>query len=91
MRDRHHVIDIGVASQNFGLDALYGVVDSGRDALDCGCDSENVARSRRSVGIAIALEGVAFKRRKRRRGLGRKRKLIERWRFGQIQHFGPNP
>ena len=74
----HHVIDVSIFRQQLGANARHRMLDNAGDTLHgCG-DAEDVARSDRPVGIAVALERVAFERRRERRIVGRKRQAIER-------------
>jgi hypothetical protein len=57
------VVDVGIAREELGLDALDGEVDRGRNALHGGGDAENIFRADRSVVVEKALEGVALERR----------------------------
>ena len=63
------VVDVRVARQQLGLDALDRELDDAGDALHRRRDREDVARADRAVGVAVALEGVALERRQRRRRL----------------------
>ena len=72
------VVDVGVAGEELGLDALDGEVDGGGDALDGGGDAEDVLRADGAVVVEEALEGVALEGRHRRRDGGREREGVER-------------
>ena len=63
MLQADHVIDVRVLRQQLGLDALYREVHHAGHALHGSGDREDVARAHRAVGITVALEGVALKRR----------------------------
>jgi len=55
----HHVVHVGKARQQLGLDALHGKVHHTGHALHRGGDGQDVARAHRAIGVAKALKGVA--------------------------------
>jgi hypothetical protein len=63
MRDRHHVVDVGIFRQQLLANTVERKLDRAGDALHAGRDREDVAGADRAVGIAIAFERVAFQRR----------------------------
>ncbi|MCY1417904.1 hypothetical protein D9M71_334500 [compost metagenome] len=81
----HHVIDVGVLGQQLAANALDRMVQHAGHALHGGGDAEDVAGADGAVGIAIAFEGIAFKR---RQGLGYRvghGQAVKRWRRGHFQ------
>ena len=83
VRDGDDVVDVGVARENLRLDAADGVVHGGGDALDGGVDAEDIFGADGAVVVAIALEGVALKRRLRLGCCGGELQSVEVGRLGQ--------
>ena len=79
---RNHVVDVGIARQQFRLDAPDREIDCGGNALHGGGDAQNVLGSHRSVIVQKPFEGIALKRRHRRRRSGCQRQILERWNNG---------
>ena len=79
------VVDVRVARQQLGLDPRDRELDDAGDALHGRRDGQDVARADRAVGVAKALEGEAFERRRRVALDGRDRQAFERARRGHAQ------
>ncbi len=62
MGQGHHVIDVRVFGQQFVTNALDCMVQHAGHALHGGGDPQNVAGAHRTVGVAVALEGVTLQR-----------------------------
>ena len=70
---------------------LDGVVDGGGDALDGGGDAEDVPGADGAVGVAVAVEGVAFERRQGGRDGGGQREVVEGRGGGQVEEVFADP
>ena len=62
----NHIVNIREARQQFLLDAADGKINHASYTLHSGGNGEDVARTDRAIWVAVALEGVAFKRGLRR-------------------------
>ena len=85
VRQGHHAVDVRVARQDLRPDAPHGVLHRRGDTLHGGRDAEQVARADGAVGIAVALEGVAFERRQGRGRGGGQGQLVQSRRGGQLE------
>jgi hypothetical protein len=84
MRDRHHVVDVGISGQQLLANPVQCELDGAGDALHAGRDREDVAGADRTIGIAIAFERMALQRRQRDRVGVRLRQIVERRRVGHL-------
>ncbi|MPM77574.1 hypothetical protein SDC9_124580 [bioreactor metagenome] len=81
----HHVVHMGVAGQQLGLDAAHGKVEHPGHALHRGGDGQDVARAHGAVRIAVTLEGIACQRLQRGRLDGGDGQALQRASLGHLQ------
>ncbi len=89
--ERNHVVHIGKARQQLGLDALHRKTGDTGHALHGLRDGQDVARADRAVRIAVALEGVALQWWQRLGLHGRHGQVVEAARIGHLQQALVHP
>ena len=89
----HHAVHVGVLGQQLFPDALHRHVDHAGGALDGGNDAQQVAGTRRAVGIAVAQPGGAGRIGQLLRGneVGAVGHVLQPRGLGQLQHVLVDP